>query len=69
VLLEGGPSLNGDFAKAGLIDEINLTIAPSVVSGDSRRIISGEGLRPPTEMRVDRVLRGDEALFVRYLKE
>lgn len=69
VLLEGGPSLNGDFAKAELIDEINLTIAPSVLSGDSRRIISGEGLDPPTEMRVDRVLHGDEALFVRYLKK
>lgn len=69
VLLEGGPTLNGDFAKAGLIDEINLTIAPSVLSGESRRIISGDALDPPMEMTVDRVLHGDDALFVRYLRK
>lgn len=68
VLLEGGPTLNGDFAGAGLIDEINLTIAPSVLSGDSRRIISGDALDPPMEMTLDRVLHGDQALFARFLR-
>jgi len=69
VLLEGGPTLSGDFAKAGLIDEINLTVTPNVLSGESRRIIVGDTLDPPMDMKVNRVLYGDEALFVRYLRK
>ena len=34
VLAEGGPSLNGQLAAAGLIDEICLTLSPRLVSGD-----------------------------------
>ena len=69
VLLEGGPSLNGQFASAGLIDEINLTIAPVVLSGDSKRIVAGPTLDPPFGMEIDRVLAGDSALFVRFLRK
>ena len=68
VLVEGGPSLNGQFAEAGLVDEINLTISPSVLSGESKRIIAGPVLKPPIGMNVDRVLAGDSALFVRFLR-
>lgn len=68
VLLEGGPTLNGQFAGAGLLDEINLTVAPTVISGSSKRIIAGDGIDPPLEMRVDRVIHGDNMLFVRYLR-
>jgi riboflavin biosynthesis pyrimidine reductase len=69
VLLEGGPTLNGDFARAGLIDEINLTITPTVLSGESRRIVVGEAMDPPMHMKVDRVLHGDESLFIRYVRK
>ena len=68
VLLEGGPTLNGEFAAAGLIDEINLTIASKVVGGDSRRIISGLEPIADLSMKVDRVLTGEEEIFVRYVR-
>lgn len=68
VLLEGGPSLNAQFAAAGLLDEVNLTIAPMILAGESKRITSGTEIEPPLGMRVDRVLQGDRALFVRYLR-
>lgn len=41
VQVEGGPTLNGSLAQAGLIDEINLTISPRLVGGDAARIIEG----------------------------
>lgn len=38
VLCEGGPSLHGDLLAAGAVDEICLTIAPTVASGPAARI-------------------------------
>ena len=69
VLLEGGPSLNGQFAQAGLIDELNLTISPSIYGGDSPRIAGAGEVQPPLGMRLDRVLMGERSLFLRYLKD
>jgi len=68
VLVEGGPSLNGQFVAAGLVDEVNLTIASKIGSGDSRRIIHGLAAEPPLDMTIDRVLQGEEELFLRYLR-
>lgn len=68
VLLEGGPTLNGHFARAGLIDELNLTVAPSLHGGDTQRIVGGPELDPPYDLRLDRVLMGDRSLFLRYLR-
>jgi len=68
VLLEGGPTLNGHFAAAGLIDEINLATSPTLLSGDSARIARGPQVDPPQAMRIDRVLLGERLLFVRYLR-
>ncbi len=68
VLLEGGPTLNAQFAGAGLVDEMNLTLRSAVVAGDSKRITNGADIDPILEMAVDRVLQGDRSLFIRYLK-
>lgn len=68
VLLEGGPTLNAQFAVAGLIDELNLTLRSAVAAGDSKRITNGESVEPLMEMSVDRLLQGDRALFIRYVK-
>ena len=68
VLLEGGPTLTGQFALAGLIDELNLTVSPALVGGDSNRLVGEASLKPPVGMRLDRVVAGEEMLFVRYLK-
>ena len=69
VLIEGGPTLNGHFAAAGLIDEVNLSLSPMLLSGDSARIARGPQVIPPQAMTVDRVLLGDRLLFVRYLRD
>lgn len=68
VLLEGGPSLTGQFVGAGLVDELNLTIAPKLVGGESDRITGSFDIKPPADMRLDGVVRGDQMLFLRYLK-
>ncbi len=44
VLCEGGPTLNGELASAGLIDELCLTVAPSLVGGGGRRSSASAGL-------------------------
>jgi len=67
VLCEGGPSLIGQLVSSGLVDEMNLTIAPVMVSGESRRVAHGTPAMPPLDMRLDRVILGDRSLFLRYL--
>ena len=68
ILCEGGPSLNGQFFAGGLVDEIDLTISPMVISGKSARIAHGDNAEPPMEMRLDRALIGEASLFLRYLR-
>jgi riboflavin biosynthesis pyrimidine reductase len=41
VLCEGGPHLLGDLTAAGHLDELCLSIAPTVVAGDHPRIAAG----------------------------
>jgi riboflavin biosynthesis pyrimidine reductase len=64
-LVEGGPGLNGDLARAGVIDELCLTVSPLIVSGDGPRIFAGPPLMPPVEPRVIHVLEEGGFLFAR----
>jgi riboflavin biosynthesis pyrimidine reductase len=41
MLCEGGPHLMGDLTAAGLLDELALTIAPTLIAGDHPRITAG----------------------------
>jgi riboflavin biosynthesis pyrimidine reductase len=66
VLAEGGPSFNGSLAAAGLLDELCLTIAPVLVSGDAKRILVGPALQPPPDLRLRSLCEEDGYLFVRY---
>lgn len=68
VLTEGGPTLLDSFVGQDLLDELCLTIAPCVVGGQARRIVSGTG-QILTRMRCAHVLT-DEAgyLYTRYLR-
>lgn len=69
VLCEGGPSLAGQLAGAGLVDEVNWTIAPVLVSGQSSRMAAGpEVLDPPQSMTLQRAMVGDRSLFLRYVR-
>jgi riboflavin biosynthesis pyrimidine reductase len=67
VLAEGGPSINGLLLADGLIDELCLTVAPTLAGGDAPRIVRGESR--PTAMRLVRLLEDDGYLFARYLVE
>jgi riboflavin biosynthesis pyrimidine reductase len=67
ILCEGGPRLNAQLAAVAAIDELNLTVAPLLLGGTSKRIIEGTPSDPPFEMELDRILAGDRSLFLRYL--
>jgi riboflavin biosynthesis pyrimidine reductase len=66
VLAEGGPSLNGALAAAGLLDELCLTLAPYLVSGTAKRIVGGAALVPPPGLRLHTACEEDGYLFLRY---
>ena len=66
VLAEGGPTFNGHLAAAGLLDEVCLTVSPSIVSGTSKRIVTGTHLRSPVGMTLRSLCEDDGLLFLRY---
>lgn len=69
VLLEGGPTLNGAFVDADLVDELFLTVAPFLLGGESPRIINHSNVGVLRDLRLDRTLYKDGALFHRYLRQ
>jgi riboflavin biosynthesis pyrimidine reductase len=68
ILTEGGPALLGSFVQRGMLDELCLTIAPYLVGGLARRIVTGPG-QLMTQMRCAHVLTDDAGyLYTRYVK-
>ncbi|MFQ4147150.1 pyrimidine reductase family protein [Arthrobacter sp. LAPM80] len=72
---EGGPTLLGTFAAAGLVDELNLTISPLLVGGSAGRIANSpntgaDASAPdaPAGMSLVRILKADSMLFLRYVR-
>ena len=69
VLTEGGPSLLGALITGGLLDELCLTIAPTVVGGSAKRISEGHD-EAVTAMRRRHTLTDDEGyLYTRYSRD
>lgn len=66
VLCEGGPALNGDLLRAGLVDEVLLTIAPLLVGGDARRIVQGAAASDPLPLELVAAHEHDGELVLRY---
>jgi riboflavin biosynthesis pyrimidine reductase len=66
ILAEGGPTLNGELAKEGLLDELCVTLAPLLASGDAKRLISGSTLADLDHLRVHSICEQDDYLFLRY---
>jgi riboflavin biosynthesis pyrimidine reductase len=66
LLTEGGPRLLAEFAAAGVLDELCLTLAPLVAGGDAARITNGPGVTPPRPMALTSVLEEDGFLFTSY---
>jgi riboflavin-specific deaminase-like protein len=71
LLGEGGPHLNAELLRAGLVDELLLSLAPKLAGGDgnggeSLRILAGLELEPPIELDLLSTLESDSYLFLRY---
>jgi riboflavin biosynthesis pyrimidine reductase len=66
VLAEGGPSINGQLAAAGILDELCLTVSPLLVGGDAKRILSGPGPTVPTPLKLCSLCEDDGFLFLRF---
>jgi riboflavin biosynthesis pyrimidine reductase len=70
-LCEGGPHLFGELLRAGLIDELFLTVAPQVIGRDdtARRLSLVEGVSfgaPGRWAALASVRRAGDDLFLRY---
>lgn len=65
-LCEGGPRLLTQFLARRLVDELCLTVAPTVVSGGGRRLTDGPTLTPPAELELAQVLTDEGYLFLSY---
>ncbi|WP_197370311.1 dihydrofolate reductase family protein, partial [Streptomyces clavuligerus] len=66
LLTEGGPRLLGHFMAAGVLDELCLTLSPTVTAGDSQRIAHGPAMAVPARFTLAGVLEEDGFLFTRY---
>ncbi len=66
LLCEGGPSLFSDLARAGVVDELCLSISPVLAGPGARRIVAGAPWEYPRELRLSGLLEQDGALFCRY---
>ncbi|HEY7952304.1 MAG TPA: dihydrofolate reductase family protein [Solirubrobacteraceae bacterium] len=70
VLCEGGPHLNLQLLRAGLVDELFLTLAPKLAGGDASgealRILAGTDLDPPVELELLSALEHESHLLLRY---
>lgn len=66
VLVEGGPGINGEFARIGLIDELCLTLSPLLVGEGSLHLLGRLTLNDPIPLALLVVLESDGFLFLRY---
>ena len=65
VLCEGGPILFGSLLAADVVDELFLTVSPTLESGDAYRITAGE-LAEPRRLELASVLASGSTLLLRY---
>lgn len=67
LLCEGGPTLNSTLFANGLVDELFLTIAPTVAgAGEALTIVEGPPLPAPVELELLTVHEAGGHLFLRF---
>lgn len=66
ILCEGGPGLFGALAAAGLVDELCLTVSPTLAGGDAGRIIRGAPAASRRLELVHAITDDDGFVFLRY---
>ena len=67
VLCEGGPHLLAQFAAAGRLDDLCVTISPLLSAGDAGRILAGQALPGGQSLSLAHVLEDQSFLLCRYL--
>lgn len=67
VLCEGGPHLLAQFAAAGRLDELCVTVSPVLGAGDAGRILAGPALPGGLALSLGHVLEDQGFLLCRYL--
>ncbi|MEV6953438.1 pyrimidine reductase family protein [Streptomyces sp. NPDC051183] len=65
-LIEGGPRLLGQFVAADALDELCLTISPTLTAGDAQRISVGPSVTVPHRLAPACVLEEAGFLFTSY---
>lgn len=65
LLCEGGPHTFGQLMAAGLVDELFLTVTPTVTGGEAPRILEGS-LAGPRELELISLAESGGELFARY---
>ena len=67
ILCEGGPRLHRDLLAADLVDELSLTLVPTVVAGAGRRSTDGPALPGQRGFSLQHVVRADDdTVFTTY---
>lgn len=66
LLCEGGPHVFGDWLRAGVVDELCLTLRPTLTGGTGPRIVESAALDPMLGAELLHVLHADGDLMLRY---
>lgn len=66
ILCEGGPTLNRTLLADDLVDELFLTVSPTLTGGPAPRIIRGDGEQPPRDLTLVSLHEHDGELVLRY---
>ncbi|MFN8515265.1 MAG: dihydrofolate reductase family protein [Chloroflexia bacterium] len=67
LLVEGGPTVNGELIAAGLVDELCWTLAPKIIgSGESLPLVAGPPLPAPARLSLLSAYLHEDEFFLRY---
>lgn len=66
LLCEGGPTINAELVRLGLVDELFLTMTPQVVGASRRRIVEGAVDHGSRDVELVELREHDGELLLRY---
>lgn len=69
VLCEGGPTTVAQLVSDDLVDELCLTVAPTMIAGPGPRIAQSPLVATGRRLVLDRVLADGDHLFLRYVRD
>jgi riboflavin-specific deaminase-like protein len=66
IVCEGGPRLNDDLFAAGLVDELFVALAPTLVGAGERTLVDAAKAVGPRRARLVSAATAEDYLFLRY---